>query len=87
MFGVLVVGRFIGVVCFYYVFKLCAKKSLTLRFRDLFFIYYGGLIRGAIAFGLVLRIEGVPNREVIVTTSLSLVLASTVIFGSTLPLV
>lgn len=43
------------------------------------------MIRGAIAFGLVLRIDGntFKNRDVIVTTSLSLVVFTTVIFGST----
>ena len=53
--------------------------------RELVFIWYAGMIRGAIAFGLVLRIDGTKfaNRDVIVTTSLSLVVFTTVIFGST----
>lgn len=42
------------------------------------------MIRGAIAFALVLRIDdSYTNRDVIVTTSLSLVVFTTVIFGST----
>ena len=42
------------------------------------------MIRGAIAFGLVLRIDtAYPNRDVIVTTSLALVIFTTVVFGST----
>lgn len=46
---------------------------------------YAGLIRGAIAFGLVLRIDGasVTNRSVIVTTCLTLVVFTTVFFGAT----
>ena len=41
------------------------------------------MIRGAIAFGLVLRIDNTfKNRDVIVTTSLSLVAFTTVFFGS-----
>ena len=46
------------------------------------------MIRGAIAFGLVLRIDGAAfkNRDVIVTTSLSLVVFTTVVFGSTVGL-
>jgi len=42
------------------------------------------MIRGAIAFGLVLRIDGTKfsNRGVIVTTSLKLVIFTTVVFGS-----
>lgn len=42
------------------------------------------MIRGAVAFGLVLRIEPtVENRSVIVTTSLALVVTTTVFLGST----
>jgi hypothetical protein len=46
------------------------------------------MIRGAIAFGLVLRIDGkiFKNRDVIVTTSLALVVFTTVVFGSTVSL-
>jgi NhaP-type Na+/H+ or K+/H+ antiporter len=52
--------------------------------KELVFISYAGLIRGAVAFGLVLRIDKlIPNRDVIVTTSLALVVFSTVVFGST----
>jgi len=43
------------------------------------------MIRGAIAFGLVLRIDpSFKNRDVIITTSLSLVVFTTVVFGSIL---
>jgi NhaP-type Na+/H+ or K+/H+ antiporter len=50
---------------------------------------YAGMIRGAIAFGLVLQIDGdiVKEKDVIVTTSLTLVIVTTVIYGSTMPLV
>lgn len=42
-----------------------------------------GMIRGAIAFGLVLRLDdSLPNKKVIVTTSLSLVCGTVVFFGS-----
>jgi NhaP-type Na+/H+ or K+/H+ antiporter len=55
-----------------------------IRFKDLVFISYAGLIRGAVAFGLVLRIDkSIENRPVIVTTSLSLVVITTVVLGST----
>lgn len=54
------------------------------RFKDLLFISYAGMIRGAVAFGLVLRIDkSVTHRPVIVTTSLALVVLTTVILGST----
>ena len=42
------------------------------------------MIRGAVAFGLVLRIDKeVENRPVIVTTALTLVILTTVFMGST----
>ena len=42
------------------------------------------MIRGAVAFGLVLRIPfSVKNRSVIVTTSLTLVVFTTIVLGST----
>ena len=48
------------------------------------FIAYAGVIRGAVAFGLVLRIENdVEHRSVIVTTSLAIVCFTTVFLGST----
>jgi hypothetical protein len=64
-------------------FRLFGYKS-GIRFKDLIFISYAGMIRGAVAFGLVLRIEPeVENRSVIVTTSLALVVTTTVVLGST----
>lgn len=52
--------------------------------KDLVFIAYAGMIRGAVAFGLVLRIEPeVEHRSVIVTTSLALVCFTTIVLGST----
>lgn len=46
------------------------------------------MIRGAIAFGLVLRIDGkmFKNRDIIVTTTLSLVIITTVFLGAILGL-
>ena len=49
------------------------------------------MIRGAIAFGLVLKIpvdKAVnPHRGIIVTTTLALVIITTVLFGSFMPVV
>ena len=52
------------------------------------FICYAGLIRGAIAFGLVLTIDEhvVHDKEVIVTTTLALILITTVLYGTTMGL-
>ena len=52
--------------------------------KELVFIAYAGMIRGAVAFGLVLKIDkSMPNRAVIVTTALCLVVFTTVVMGST----
>jgi len=56
-----------------------------LTWRELFFITFAGLMRGCIAFGLVLRMGyEVLNRSVIVTSCLTLVVASTIVLGSTI---
>lgn len=47
--------------------------------KELIFIGYAGMIRGAVAFGLVLRIDDeIENRSVIVTTTLFLVIFTTI---------
>jgi hypothetical protein len=52
------------------------------------FIAYSGLIRGAIAFGLVLKLDDtIVEKEVIITTSLTLVIVTTLLYGSLMPLV
>ena len=59
--------------------------------KEQFFICYAGLIRGAIAFGLVLRLSGIitdhEKLAIIETTALTLVVSTTLIFGSTMSLV
>ena len=65
------------------ILELCKYKS-GIRFKDLVFISYAGMIRGAVAFGLVLRVDkSIENRSVIVTTALTLVIVTTVFLGST----
>ena len=89
---IVVVGRAVATIGLYSLLRVCgyeSKSANPLSFKELVFIWYAGLIRGAIAFGLVLRIEPSvsANRDVIVTTSLSLVVFTTVVFGSTVGLV
>lgn len=65
------------------IFEAFGYKS-GIDMKDLIFISYAGIIRGAVAFGLVLRIdESVEHRSVIVTTSLALVCFTTIFLGST----
>jgi NhaP-type Na+/H+ or K+/H+ antiporter len=86
-FVIILIGRGLGTFGLIGLLKLCGyekEKKNAITLKELLFIWYAGLIRGAIAFGLVLRIESdVINRSVIVTTCLTLVVVSTIFFGST----
>ena len=89
---IICVGRVFSTIGFIYFLKLicCYEKTHPnpLNLKELTFIWYAGLIRGAIAFGLVLRIDkSFAGRDLIVTTCLTLVLVSTIVFGSTVGLV
>ncbi len=80
------VGRMIGTVGLVYALVLCKHKA-KVSFNEIIFIWFAGMIRGAIAFGLVLKIDESDNRSVVVTTSLALVIFTTVVFGSLMPLI
>lgn len=56
MFVMIVLGRIALVVGVFTMFRLCFRKK-TIALNELFFISYGGMIRGAIAFALVLKIQ------------------------------
>ena len=86
--GIILFGRVLGTIGLIALMTCCCGYKNKISFKRLCFIYYAGLIRGAIAFGLVLRIDPkYPNREVIITTSLALVIFTTVVFGGTVSLV
>ena len=88
---VTIVGRGCSTIGLVSLLKLCGYEKnnpLRLTFSELAFMWYAGLIRGAIAFGLVLRIDGsFAGRDLIVTTCLSLVVFTTIFFGSTVGLI
>ena len=91
---IIIVGRIVAVWTAHGLVSMCSK-SPDVTFKELLFITYGGMIRGAIAFGLVLKIPdvavGEPNhfkeRGVVVTTTLACVIFTTVVFGSFMPIV
>jgi NhaP-type Na+/H+ or K+/H+ antiporter len=89
---IIIIGRIIGVIATFYLFRLCFKKK-TINFKELLFITWGGMIRGAIAFALVLKIPWTcPSTEpecleqdlydVARSTTLVIVIATTLIFGT-----
>ena len=87
---VIVVGRGLATFGLIGLLKFCGYEKNNpkkLTWKEVTFIWYAGMIRGAIAFGLVLRIDAdLPNRSVIITTCLSLVVFTTIFFGSTVGL-
>lgn len=89
-FFIVVIGRYVSIVTSYYMFA-CFKgdKSNYLSLNEISFATYAAFIRGAIAFGLV---ENLPEasfkfKRVIVSSTLVLVIATTIIFGSFTPMV
>lgn len=86
MFFIIIFGRATATIGFIQFLRLFGHSPQA-SVKELCFICYAGMIRGAIAFGLVLRLDGsTENRSVIVTTSLSLVIVTTVLYGGTLGL-
>jgi NhaP-type Na+/H+ or K+/H+ antiporter len=60
---VILVGRIFGTFGLLYTLKYVFGHKPEMTFKEVIYLWYAGLIRGAIAFGLVLRIdEGVENR-------------------------
>ena len=51
-----IVARFMGTVVLLYMTAMCKHKR-QVSLKQVFFICYAGLIRGAIAFGLVLKLD------------------------------
>ena len=88
---VIVIGRLISTFGLIGLLKLCGYEKdnpKKVTWKELTFIWYAGLIRGAIAFGLVLRIDdSFANRGVIITSCLTLVVFTTIFFGSSVGIV
>jgi NhaP-type Na+/H+ or K+/H+ antiporter len=55
LFGIVVVFRLVAIFSVFYLGRLCCRRK-TISCRELTFISYAGMIRGAIAFALVLEI-------------------------------
>ena len=98
MFVVVIVGRFAAVYTSYFVFSCCkGSPENRLSFKQLTFIAYAALIRGAIAFGLSQEITPKSfaksesekdtrlDVETVQTTILMLIISTTVIIGGLTP--
>lgn len=87
-FFIIVIGRIVAVIATFYAFRLCFRKK-TIKFKELLFIIYGGMIRGAIAFALVLKIpieagdlDSERRYSLYRSTCLIVVMATTLFFGT-----
>ena len=89
-FFIVVVGRYLAISLSYYMFSCCkGSDSNKLSFKEITFLTYAALIRGAIAFGLVENLDEhtFPQKKIIVSSTLCLVISSTIIFGGFTPMV
>ena len=57
-FVIVIIGRYAAIYISYYVFALCpaGSKDNRLSFKQLTFLAWAALIRGAIAFGLINKV-------------------------------
>lgn len=82
-------GRFISVYGICFIMELFKVRSFNLSWSERGIMGCSGTIRGAIAFGLSISIQSNKplNRDILLSTTLSLVFISTVVFGALMPYV
>ena len=82
MLPIIIIGRYgstIGLIKF---LEYCCCYKSGVRWQEVFFIGFAGIIRGAVAFGLTTRLpETMENRGVIITTALQLIVGTIMFFG------
>ena len=98
---IIIIGRVVAIFGCFYLFNTCFR-SRTINPKELLFISWGGMIRGAIAFALVIKIPlqnthsciGDPsdcfskaNYELMVSTTLAVVYVTTLVFGTFMAIV
>jgi sodium/hydrogen exchanger-like protein 6/7 len=94
-FFIVIVGRYLAIYISYYIFGFIPGSPMNkLSFRQLTFISWAALIRGAIAFGLILKTgtdfnkgDDTRTRDVLESSTCFLVIFTTLVFGSFTPLV
>ena len=83
----IVLARIFSVLFVQYAFVFCGADH-KLKFKECVFISYAGMIRGAIALGLAIKAEdSFSEYGFVVASVLAIVILSTLIFGSFMPLV
>eukprot|EP01016_Furgasonia_blochmanni_P012276 TRINITY_DN1590_c0_g2_i2.p1 TRINITY_DN1590_c0_g2~~TRINITY_DN1590_c0_g2_i2.p1 ORF type:complete len:553 (-),score=167.50 TRINITY_DN1590_c0_g2_i2:168-1826(-) len=82
---VVLVARFAAVYVLSGIGYLKMKQKWKVDFYELAIIWFSGLIRGAIAFALVIQIDGIKNKNLVLTTTLGIVLITTIGLGAIMP--
>ena len=83
----IVAGGFIGRAAAVFIplgiFAACKKFKISINFKQMLIIWFSGLIRGAIAFALALKIpsEISTHKDQLVSITLLIVLMTTIILG------
>ena len=83
----IVIARILSVLLVQYIFVILGSEK-TLKFKECVFLSYAGMIRGAIALGLAIKAEHYfSDYGFVVASVLALVIISTLVFGSFMPLI
>ncbi|CAM9369517.1 unnamed protein product [Pylaiella littoralis] len=64
--------------------RMCFPKSFSMPVAEQHVLFFGGLVRGAIAWAQVVQVSD-PHRGLMVTTSLGVIVFTTVFFGAVMP--
>ena len=76
-----------SVLSIQYIFVLFGAER-SLKFKECVFLSYAGMIRGAIALGLAIKAKHFFSEyDFVVASVLALVILSTLLFGSFMPIV
>lgn len=72
-------GRVVNIYVLSFILNLGRSKKISFRFQHM--LVFAGL-RGAIAFALAIRNTQTPERQLIFTTTLCIVIATVLVCGS-----
>jgi len=85
MVGVVLTARFIGTFVLTLLVRGLTCGKFDLPMSSVAVVWVGGTIRGAIAFGLIVTVD-TENSDMLILTVLGLVIFTTLVFGTFLPL-
>jgi len=84
MIGIILVARFFGVYVLSWIYMIFTRGKFAINHYQMTVLWFAGLIRGAIAFALVLSLGNSVN-PIVLSTVYGLVIATTCILGGLMP--